>query len=85
LLAWAGADDDGGGAVASLLLEVELLVQALAASATPAAQAAAAIQFLIMMLPRIDGLSREPRRHHCPRMRIGPYRSVTGRGRLRFS
>jgi hypothetical protein len=52
LLASADADaDDGGGAVASLLLEVELLVQALAASAMPAAQAAVAIQFLIMMLP----------------------------------
>jgi hypothetical protein len=51
LLAWAGADDDAGGAVVLLLLEVELLVHALAASAMPAAQAAAAIQFLIMMLP----------------------------------
>jgi hypothetical protein len=51
LLAWAGADDDGGGAVASLLLEVELVVQADVASAMPAAQAAAAIQFLIMLLP----------------------------------
>jgi hypothetical protein len=48
LLAWA---DDGGGAVASPLLDVELLEQALAASVMPAAQAAAAIQFLIMMLP----------------------------------
>jgi hypothetical protein len=49
LLAWAGADDDG--AVPSLVLEVELLVQADVASAMPAAQAAAAIQFLIMLLP----------------------------------
>ena len=49
LLAWAGADDDGGGLAA--VLDPELLEQALAASAMPAAQAAAAIQFLIMMLP----------------------------------
>jgi hypothetical protein len=51
LLAGAEADDEAGGAVALLLTEVELVVQPLAASATPAAHAAAAIQFLIMMLP----------------------------------
>jgi hypothetical protein len=55
LLAWLWADaDDAGGLAAVLLLELEPLEQALAASAMPAAQAAAAIQFLIMMLPRYD-------------------------------
>jgi hypothetical protein len=39
-------------AVEFWLVEAGLLEQALAASAMPAAQAAAAIQFLIMMLPR---------------------------------
>ncbi|HEX5295890.1 MAG TPA: hypothetical protein VFW50_02715 [Streptosporangiaceae bacterium] len=53
LLAWAGADDDGGGAVAALLVVPELLEQALAASAMPAAQAAAAIQFLIIDAPSV--------------------------------
>jgi hypothetical protein len=83
LLAWAGADDDGGGAVAWLPVDPELLEQALAASATPAAQAAAATQFLIMMLPRMTA-SGEPCRPQRPRLRFGPYRSVTGRARLRF-
>jgi hypothetical protein len=46
LLAWAGADDAGG-----LALELEPLEHAVAASTTPAATAAAAIQFFIMMLP----------------------------------
>jgi hypothetical protein len=50
LLAWAGADVDGA-VVEVWLVEGELLEQALAASAMPAAQTAVAIQFLIMMLP----------------------------------
>src|SRR5215831_7048581 len=49
LLAWAVAEDVAGAAV---LAEPEPLEQAVAARAIPAAQAAAAIQFFMRMLPR---------------------------------
>jgi hypothetical protein len=49
LLGWAVADDAAGAAVPA---EPEPLEQAVAARAIPAAQAAAAIQFFMRMLPR---------------------------------
>jgi len=50
VLGWAVADDATGAWV--LPFELKLLEQALAARAIPAAQAAAAIQFFMRMLPR---------------------------------
>jgi hypothetical protein len=50
LFGWAVADDAAG--VAAVLLELDPLEQAVAARAIPAAQAAAAIRFLMRMLPR---------------------------------
>jgi len=49
LLGWAVAEDAAGAAVPA---EPEPLEQAVAARAIPAAQAAAAIQFFMRMLPR---------------------------------
>jgi hypothetical protein len=68
LLAWAGLL-----AGAAVLLELEPLEQAVAARAIPAAQAAAAIQFFMRMLPRemrVQELCMSP----GPRMPSGPYR-----------
>jgi hypothetical protein len=60
--------------VALSLLDVELVEQALAVSATAAAHAAAAIQFLIMMLPVVDGFPGSPPYSMAPGCLSVPYR-----------
>src|SRR5215475_2007979 len=62
LLGWAVAEDAAGAAVPA---EPEPLEQAVAARAIPAAQAAAAIQFFMRMLPR-DNASRSCASRQAP-------------------
>jgi hypothetical protein len=68
LLARAVAEDAAGVAV---LLEPEPLEQAVAARAIPAAQAAAAIQFFMRMLPR-ENASRSSASRQAPGYHLVP-------------